>query len=232
MYIALLGRFISRDPVGYVGGPNLRQFADASPIGSLDPTGLATLHFHPQPYWKLDWYLAPLPADPKTGRQIEGLLFVGTAYIQCKCDYCKAGKSDIAMCGAKPKCKVVIKLKHVLIHTGVPEDMRSWVYGHEQRHAGNIERIGMAVRDALTAEERKSRCGTPAACERKRLELQEWYGRQLELQLDRERRHDPDDHHPFDGQYYESIGPFPPKKGDIGDPGVIFPEAEGESGAK
>ena len=40
-YNAALGRWIQRDPIGYGAGPNLLQFVDGSPVGFIDPTGLA-----------------------------------------------------------------------------------------------------------------------------------------------------------------------------------------------
>jgi RHS repeat-associated protein len=39
-YNALLGRFISRDPVGYVGGSNAYRYVHNNPIGLVDPWGL------------------------------------------------------------------------------------------------------------------------------------------------------------------------------------------------
>lgn len=41
MYAPQLGRFISRDPVGYVGGENLYQYVRSQPINYVDPFGLA-----------------------------------------------------------------------------------------------------------------------------------------------------------------------------------------------
>ena len=39
-YSTDLGRFIERDPLGYVDGMNLYQYVEGAPIGSMDPFGL------------------------------------------------------------------------------------------------------------------------------------------------------------------------------------------------
>jgi len=38
-----LGVWINRDPIGYVNGPNLYQYAESQPFGSIDPLGLGWL---------------------------------------------------------------------------------------------------------------------------------------------------------------------------------------------
>jgi len=42
-----LGRFMQRDPLGYVDGNNLAQYESSSPINTLDPTGLIVRHVGP-----------------------------------------------------------------------------------------------------------------------------------------------------------------------------------------
>ena len=37
-----LGRFLSRDPIGFAGGLNLYQYANSSPLRFVDPAGLQT----------------------------------------------------------------------------------------------------------------------------------------------------------------------------------------------
>jgi RHS repeat-associated protein len=41
-YDAQVGRFISEDPIGFIGGVNWYAYVDNSPVGTLDPLGLAT----------------------------------------------------------------------------------------------------------------------------------------------------------------------------------------------
>jgi RHS repeat-associated protein len=38
-YDPTVGRFLSRDPIGFLGGPNLYAYADNDPVGKTDPTG-------------------------------------------------------------------------------------------------------------------------------------------------------------------------------------------------
>jgi RHS repeat-associated protein len=40
-YIPRLGRWLSRDPIGYDGGPNLYEYCSGDPINSIDPSGLS-----------------------------------------------------------------------------------------------------------------------------------------------------------------------------------------------
>ena len=42
-YDATLGRFLSRDPIGFAGGLNLYEYAASSPVGMVDPAGLDPL---------------------------------------------------------------------------------------------------------------------------------------------------------------------------------------------
>lgn len=47
-YDATLGRFLSRDPIGFVGGLNLYEYAGSSPVNFVDPDGLEV--FSPKTY--------------------------------------------------------------------------------------------------------------------------------------------------------------------------------------
>lgn len=43
-YHGQMGRFVSRDPIGYVGSPmNLYQYAAANPVVNIDPEGTAII---------------------------------------------------------------------------------------------------------------------------------------------------------------------------------------------
>jgi RHS repeat-associated protein len=41
-YSPVLGRWLTRDPIGYRGGINLYGYVDSSPVGNVDPSGEAT----------------------------------------------------------------------------------------------------------------------------------------------------------------------------------------------
>lgn len=40
-YSPIIGRFLQRDPIGYLDMPNLYELEDANPVNALDPIGLA-----------------------------------------------------------------------------------------------------------------------------------------------------------------------------------------------
>ena len=52
IYHPQLGRFCSRDPVGYGDGSNLLQYASGLPGNTADPTGLRIVVFHDDCWWR------------------------------------------------------------------------------------------------------------------------------------------------------------------------------------
>src|SRR5262249_1183859 len=52
-YDASIGRFISRDPIGYEGGLNLYAYCEDDPVDGADATGL-----------DVGWARSPFPNDP------------------------------------------------------------------------------------------------------------------------------------------------------------------------
>ena len=49
-YSPTLGRWLTRDPIGYQGGINLHGYVDSSPVGNVDAEGLREYHFGPIHY--------------------------------------------------------------------------------------------------------------------------------------------------------------------------------------
>ena len=45
-----IGRWLTRDPIGYTGGPNLYEYVASNPVGGIDPEGTQTggHHFFPE----------------------------------------------------------------------------------------------------------------------------------------------------------------------------------------
>lgn len=60
-----LGRFISRDPIGLEGGPNLYAYVDNSPANEIDPLGkVGRVPFNPAPGPSTPKSPLPLPRKP------------------------------------------------------------------------------------------------------------------------------------------------------------------------
>jgi RHS repeat-associated protein len=64
-YRSSWGRYTSPDPAGLAGGMNLYSYADASPTGSIDPTGLSTVDDATSIFW--DWLRGNGQADRTYG---------------------------------------------------------------------------------------------------------------------------------------------------------------------
>ncbi len=47
-YLPTLGRWLTRDPIGYQGGINLYEYAQSSPVGNVDGEGLHADYSKPQ----------------------------------------------------------------------------------------------------------------------------------------------------------------------------------------
>jgi RHS repeat-associated protein len=44
------GRFVQRDPIGLIGGPNIYAYTNNAPVRATDPQGLTTIH--PRDWWE------------------------------------------------------------------------------------------------------------------------------------------------------------------------------------
>jgi hypothetical protein len=77
MYSVELGRFVSRDPIGYVGGTNLYGYVGGRPTRFIDPSGLydSDVHFY------FNYYLARYLCLTGASGFITGGVNVSDAYI-------------------------------------------------------------------------------------------------------------------------------------------------------
>ena len=65
-YHAPLGRWVNRDPSGYIDGYNLYEYVQSSPMTSVDPSGLAPKWWH---CWKCVWKLNKIDIDEECNRR-------------------------------------------------------------------------------------------------------------------------------------------------------------------
>jgi RHS repeat-associated protein len=78
-YHAQLGRFVSRDPIGYIDSQDLYIYVRSSPLASTDPFGLKHK-----------------PHDPKDGPPRNPIPGSSDPYYNCHCDAWHAGNPDPA----------------------------------------------------------------------------------------------------------------------------------------
>ena len=169
MYVALLGRFVSRDPTGLIDGCNVYAHTDNQPTGWLDPTGLAAIRvfFQPMDVAGMGWRkkFIGLMHSP------EGRPYIGGAkrdiVVQCW-DTAALGSP---FCGCPIECAIratfEIQIWYVYVRTrlGYPDESTPFnpdpgkptvegLFGHEQRHILNWKAFLFGLeRDPIPWEE-------------------------------------------------------------------------------
>jgi RHS repeat-associated protein len=77
-YSSALGRFIARDPIGYVGGMNLYEYADGSPVKFTDPSGLYIFLVFVLGAGRVDVWDVSIVRDPVSGKDVWDTKFLFT----------------------------------------------------------------------------------------------------------------------------------------------------------
>jgi len=131
-YHAELGRFISRDPIGYTGGIN--RYAMYSVIGGTDPFGTASLNAAPRNARSMDWIRLDGPFErtlggmtvPDVGGE-KGRTVTDPYEVKCRCR--RDNNAYRIACTVNVKFTVCISA----FAAPTPKE-REQTYRHEQRH--------------------------------------------------------------------------------------------------
>jgi RHS repeat-associated protein len=167
MYDASLGRFCSRDPIGYVDGYCLYRAYWG--LRGLDPFGT---HLHVTPRTAPEnqpWTSTALPPG------YFGRTSIKTFDIDCPCRECKKCKGFyVGHCSIDLELTVEIdekQAKNAPPPNPLPSGYKEpdWTYGHEQRHVENIVNEAKAIMDSLDKARRT--CSTKDECELSALKL-------------------------------------------------------------
>ena len=182
-YSAELGRFISRDPIGFRGGSvNLFESLLSMPIRLVDGVGLSTFEVTglskgddgKQTIENMDWQFADLPAikvNNILGASIpKGRTFARLDIVCCckgcpeKCDYSRdvdprTGVIRNNVRYLKVECKATLDVAIRISDAFKGKDSVSGIYGHEQRHVQNyISRITTELLPILNGFEADKPC--------------------------------------------------------------------------
>ncbi len=122
------GRFLQRDPLGYVNGMNLYEYVGGNPINLVDPLGLD--------FENLGWKWGG-----KLSKGVGGLTNVYyNVVLQCYC--VKRGDFRMRVVSTSVKTRLSIS-KHYKYsknrHDKDGTDLAQGIYGHEMKHAESIE---------------------------------------------------------------------------------------------
>ncbi len=152
------GRFLGRDPIGFVDGNCLYRLYFT--LASLDPEGMAILDADPTSSNGVQWCYHNFPSRP--GRVIQGDTrdWVYEANCRCVCcedAHCEGFEKKIPLCTVVVRLSVRIGRKRSL---GWTEEN---TYGHEQYHVDNLLGEARRVQSLLTSFE--SGCMHPAVCD-------------------------------------------------------------------
>ncbi len=133
-----LGRFISRDPLGYHDGPNLYEYVAGSPTNSVDPLGLKggkgkKAPAPPPLFEHQGWTFRSLPKT-STGGGRGGQTFVYyTVSLRC---VCKDGAWHVKVSNLRVRTRIAINSN---LKGAKKRGKAEGVHGHEMQHVKAIE---------------------------------------------------------------------------------------------
>jgi RHS repeat-associated protein len=150
---ALVGGWLSRDPIGFAGDPqNLYRYVRNRPIDRIDPFGEVEFDITPGKVESMDWYESKLAGGGEVGR---------TVIVKLAAPW----KGQPAECGKKGQVKFTVRAElHIRIDSAEIKKTRfskAKAYGHEQVHVDNM--ITIIKREAKVFEDVEAKTfDTPA----------------------------------------------------------------------
>jgi len=178
LYDPGVGRFCSRDPIGYVGGQlSLLNYVDSRPTFFVDPLG-----------WELTLVPARIENHPWSHKPLNrGTLGETNAVFSVTCK-CKTHWDWFGVCYLRPipwanglDCDLHFKLETTIhlddIQIGGPGRVRNGIYGHEIIHAINYRR---KARELHNKGPQSGRFDSELECIRVAIDIEnEWYAWRL-----------------------------------------------------
>ena len=147
-YDAINGRFIQRDPLGYVDGMNLYEYVGSNPTNLVDPFGLD--------FENLGWGWGSLPSG------MGGLTNVYyNAVVVCRCDE-NSKYAHMYVVSAHIKTRIVIRRHYKKPRYRFDEngrDVVQGIYGHEMQHVKSIKTaVNAAMKPRGSVQKEINRC--------------------------------------------------------------------------
>jgi RHS repeat-associated protein len=128
-YDAAKGRFLQRDPLGYVDGMNLYEFVRGQPTRQLDPSGLVIYDIDPASPNNAPWAWYPLSPT------VSGKTAILESGIRCQVLACCEQHTDVE----RYRFECTIRIRMLILINPVESNYEAQqTYGHEQRHVKNI----------------------------------------------------------------------------------------------
>ncbi len=186
-YAPTLGRWLTRDPIGFKGGSlSLSEYCGGHPLSNIDPSGFAVADLDPAianfaPWCRVglryQYYLdenrmpitSPRDYDPVRGlpENVLGNSDPDEYRTECVCTCC-----DPKMCDRTKRvvCRAIYRGRIRLSPTAIQITPRrvgatlSGSYGHEQRHVQNLIKGAQAAADLMSMEESKFGCVSESKC--------------------------------------------------------------------
>lgn len=238
MYDPGLGRFCSRDPIGYADGSNV-YFSRLS-VNGADPMGLAYTDLDPSSALQAPWckvglgykyFLTtngrpsskPLDYDPIKGlpQNILANSDPDTYKAECGCTCCDPNQcngTQKVVCRAIYRGRIRISETAIQIAPGRVGASLSGTYGHEQRHVRNLIDGANSAAQLMSQEEARAGCLRKEDCQARAAQIQYMGQIIMDNWLSRERDHGkvggrvPSGYEPKEGVMYPPLGGgMPPK---------------------
>jgi RHS repeat-associated protein len=211
------GRFLTRDPIGYVDGWSL--YPNYFEMDGVDPTGLADLDADPSGPEGVKWCNRKFRPREILGRTNDIDYRVECGCVCCDNNYCDPKR--------RIQCRVIVRFDISIALDNLANAPRSVrdrfskekIYGHEQRHIRNLLDNAKEVQRLLSAAEKSIGCIPVNTCPARAKTMQDIANAWMKKYSDEEKRHTRAE--PAENTPYDPIGVMPAE--DCSDPSEVKP---------